>query len=126
MSEINLLSINDKYYAINLEKIIEFCKMEQNTINTITHVYTTDENNTAKNLSLIDKNVSETTENTNEIMSNYRFNLVNNLLNLILMPISDGSGAIITTEELSNMHLGQKLALNTMLEMGIIYETTVE
>lgn len=119
----NYIEINGKNYAIDLEKFMEFCNAEHNMVNTITQSYGLNDDG---NMVLINKEVGESKENVNETMSSYRYNTLTNILNLLLVPISDGTGSIIVTEDTSNMHFGQKLAFNTMLEMGIIYEIDLE
>lgn len=119
----NYIAINGKNYALDLEKFIEFCSGEQNVVSSITQTYGLNEDS---NMVLVNKEVGESKESVNEVMSSYRYNTLTNVLNLLLVPISDGTGSIILTEDTNNMHFGQKLAFNTMLEMGIIYEIDLE
>lgn len=119
----NHVSINGKYYAIDLEKLIEFCGDKQNVSNTITQTYGQDDNG---KMVLLEKEVGESTDSINEVFSTYRYNTITNILNLIMIPISDGTGNVILTEDFTTMHFGQKLAFNTLVEMGIIYEIDME
>lgn len=112
-------TIDGKAYAIDLDKFMEFCSAEQNVVDTITQTYAVDDNGVT---SLVSKEIAETKDNINEVMSNYRYTTLSSLLNILTVPVADGSGTIITTEDMNSMHIGQKLAFNTMLEMGIIYE----
>lgn len=115
----NYFTINGKSYAIDLEKLIQFIGKDGSSMSSISQSYGIDSDTS---LSLINKEVTETKENVSDVMSNYRYNVVTNILNLILMPISDGNGALIITEDSLQMHLGQKIAFNTLIAMEIIYE----
>lgn len=115
----NYFTINGKSYAIDLEKLIQFIGKDGSSMSSISQSYGIDSDTS---LSLINKEVTETKENVSDVMSNYRYNVITNILNLILMPISDGNGALIITEDSLQMHLGQKIAFNTLIAMEIIYE----
>jgi len=127
----NYLSINNKLYAIDLEKVMEFITKPQDVIQTINQSYgvpmTQDEENitTLGDIQLLSKEVSETKNNSSEVQSTLRYNIISNILNLVLMPISDGEGVIMINDS-SSMHLGQRLSFNTLYEMGIIYEIEQE
>ena len=127
----NYLSINNKLYAIDLEKVMEFITKPQDVVQTINQSYgvpmTQDEVNitTLGDIQLLSKEVSETKNNTSEVQSTLRYNIISNILNLVLMPISDGEGVIMINDS-SSMHLGQRLSFNTLYEMGIIYEIEQE
>ena len=127
----NYLSINNKLYAIDLEKVMEFITKPQDVVQTINQSYgvpmTQDEENitTLGDIQLLSKEVSETKNNTSEVQSTLRYNIISNILNLVLMPISDGEGVIMINDS-SSMHLGQRLSFNTLYEMGIIYEIEQE
>lgn len=120
----NYIEIDGKYYGIDLEKIMEFVVDDNVSSQTITQTYgiPLSEDAQTTNIKLITKEVAESKDTVNENMSNIRFTLISNFLNLILIPISDGSGSLILTDSLKNMHLGQVMAFNTLFEMGIIYE----
>ena len=127
----NYLSINNILYAIDLEKVMEFITKPQDVVQTINQSYgvpmTQDEVNitTLGDIQLLSKEVSETKNNTSEVQSTLRYNIISNILNLVLMPISDGEGVIMINDS-SSMHLGQRLSFNTLYEMGIIYEIEQE
>ena len=127
----NYLSINNKLYAIDLEKVMEFITKPQDVVQTINQSYgvpmTQDEVNitTLGDIQLLSKEVSETKNNTSEVQSTLRYNIISNILNRVLMPISDGEGVIMINDS-SSMHLGQRLSFNTLYEMGIIYEIEQE
>lgn len=124
----NYLSIDDKYYAVDVNKIFEFIGGVGSTVQNIHQVYEISSDEKEKNdaLQLITKEISESKEDANDIISTNRYNLIMTFLNLILMPISDGNGEIVVTRDFFLMHIGQKLSFNTLLEMGIIYEIEFE
>lgn len=124
----NYLSISGKYYAIDLNKIIEFIGNSTTTVQNIHQVYGYGDESDIENgeMKLVNKEISESKENVNEVVISNRYNLITTLLNLILIPISDANGDLVLTENLSNMHIGQKLSFNTLIDMGILYEIEFE
>lgn len=123
----NYFDVNGKYYAIDLDKFMEYVGRDKSVIQTINQTYDiqTDESGDT-NIALVSKDVSEASDNISEVMSNYRYTMLTNILNLVIVPISDGVGSIMLTDDTKNMHLGQRIAFNTLVEMGIIYEVNIE
>lgn len=125
----NYLEIEDKYYAIDMDKIIEFISKDSKSTKTISQNYgipINDGDKIGTEIKLISKELSETKELICENMSNIRFSMLTFLLNALMVPISDGTGNVIVIESLKTLHFGQLLAFNTLLEMGIIYEIDIE
>ncbi len=134
----NYFSFDGKYYAINVDAFMKAVSFKEDDENdkqtTISQTYGIplvtrqgdEKQDTADSIKLISKEITETNNNVNEIMSTYRYSLINNLLNILVTPISDGTGAVILTNSPGEMHFGQKLAFNTLFEMGIIYEIEFE
>lgn len=121
----NYLNIDGRYYAINIDKVIEFISEDSNSVQSITQSYGipfTNEGNFSDEFKLISKEVSETKEPVNENMSNLRYSLLTYLLNIIMAPLSDGTGNVIVAESMKTLHLGQVISFNTLFAMGIIYE----
>lgn len=120
----NYITIDGKYYAVDVEKMIEFISENNDSVQTISQNYgiPLSEDAATANIKLISKEVSETKSTVSENLSNIRFNLITTLLNMILVPISDGNGNLILTDTLEGMHIGQAISFNTLLVMGIIYE----
>jgi hypothetical protein len=134
----NTIAFEGKYYAIDVDAFMKAVSSKEDNENdkqtTVTQSYgipivnmhTGDPQATTDSIKLISKEITESNSNVNEIMSTYRYNLINNLLNILMTPISDGNGTVILTNSASEMHFGQKLAFNTLFEMGIIYEIEFE
>lgn len=121
----NYLEIEGKYYAINMDKVIEFISEDEGSVQTISQNYgipLTQNGSLNDEFKLISKEVSEQKEHVSETMSNLRYSLLTYLLNIILAPLSDGNGNVIMTESLKTLHLGQVISFNTLFVMGIIYE----
>lgn len=121
----NYLEIEGKYYAIDMDKVIEFISENSNSTQTISQNYgipLTEGGQIGSEIRLISKEVSETKETVSENMSNLRYSLLTYLLNIILAPLSDGTGNVIVAESMKTLHLGQVISFNTLFEMGIIYE----
>ncbi len=117
----NYLEFDGKYYAFSLEKMMEFIfKTDENEKESIiTQNYGILEDD---NLGLMSKEVSEKTYSISDTKSNYRYNIITSMINLITVPITDGSGSALLTNNSSEMYLGQRIAFNTLLENEIIYE----
>ena len=121
----NYPEIEGKYYAINMDKVIEFISEDEGSVQTISQNYgipLTQNGSLNDEFKLISKEVSEQKEHVSETMSNLRYSLLTYLLNIILAPLSDGNGNVIVAESLKTLHLGQVISFNTLFEMGIIYE----
>jgi hypothetical protein len=121
----NYLEIDGRYYAINMDKVIEFVSESENSVQTISQNYgipIMSDGTTGHDITLISKEVSEQKERVSETMSNVRYSLLTYLFNLLLSPLSDGNGNLIVAETMKTLHLGQVVAFNTLFEMGIIYE----
>lgn len=125
----NYLSISGKYYGLDLNKVMEFVGNSTTTVQNIHQVYQYSDEEDVMNgeMRLSSKEISESKENVNEVIMSNRYNLITTVLNLILIPISDSStGEIIVTDKLTSMNIGQKLAFNTLIDMGILYEIEFE
>jgi len=121
----NYLEIEGKYYAIDMDKVIEFISENGESTQTISQNYGipfSDKGLISDEIRLISKEVSETKESVSENMSNLRYSLLTYLLNILLAPLSDGTGNVIVADSMKSLHLGQVISFNTLLEMGIIYE----
>lgn len=121
----NYLEIEGKYYAIDMDKVIEFISENGESTQTISQNYGipfNDKGLISDEIRLISKEVSETKESVSENMSNLRYSLLTYLLNIILAPLSDGTGNVIVADSMKSLHLGQIISFNTLFEMGIIYE----
>lgn len=121
----NYIELDGKFYAFDLDKIMEFINKSQDVTQTINQTYgiplPQDGSKISGDFQLVNKEVSEIKTNGSETLSTIRYNLMLNFLNLVLLPITDGDG-IVLINTISSMHLGQRLAFNTLYEMGIIYE----
>ena len=121
----NYLEIEGKYYAIDMDKVIEFISENGESTQTISQNYGipfNDKGLISDEIRLISKEVSETKEAISENMSNLRYSLLTYLLNILMAPLSDGTGNVIVAESMKSLHLGQVISFNTLFEMGIIYE----
>ena len=119
----NYLEIEGKYYAIDMDKVIEFISENGESTQTISQNYGipfNDKGLISDEIRLISKEVSE--ETVSENMSNLRYSLLTYLLNILMAPLSDGTGNVIVAESMKSLHLGQVISFNTLFEMGIIYE----
>ena len=121
----NYLEIEGKYYAIDMGKVIEFISESESSTQTINQSYgipLTDDGTVGGDIRLLNKEISETKESVGENMSNLRYSMLTYMLNILLSPLSDGSGNVVVAESMRSLHLGQVISFNTLFEMGIIYE----
>lgn len=121
----NYLEIEGKYYAIDMGKVIEFISESESSTQTINQSYgipLTDDGTVGGEIRLLSKEIAETKESVGENMSNLRYSMLTYLLNILLSPLSDGSGNVVVAESMRSLHLGQVISFNTLFEMGIIYE----
>ena len=119
----NFFETNGKYYAVDIDKVIEFINCDNGSVvQGINQTYgLTDEND----MQLLQKEVTETKDSVNSALSSYRYNIVTNMMSLVLSPIEFNEG-IVGITDMSGFSVGQKIAFNTLLGMGIIYEIDVE
>lgn len=126
---------NGRYYAIDMDKFIEFVaeskNNEKDNSTVITQVFADneyeDEEIQPKEQSLtsfkaVSKEITENKSNTNPVFNNIRYDFAKILLSTLVSPFynQDGSFVIASTEE--DLFLGQKIAFNTLLNKGIIFE----
>lgn len=126
---------NGRYYAIDMDKFIEFVSESKNNekdnSTVITQVFADndyeDEEIQPKEQSLtsfkaVSKEITENKSNTNPVFNNIRYDFAKILLSTLVSPFynQDGSFVIASTEE--DLFLGQKIAFNTLLNRGIIFE----
>lgn len=122
----NYLEINGKYYAVDMDKVVEFIGEDTaSVVQAINQTYgiQEDENGfSSGDMHLLQKDVTETKENVGSTMSGYKYNLITNMLGLVLSPVSDYNDSMLLLNDLSMYGAGQKIAFNTLVGMGIIYE----
>lgn len=126
---------NGRYYAIDMDKFMEFVSESKNNekdnSTVITQVFADndyeDEEIQPKEQSLtafkaVSKEITENKSNTNPVFNNIRYDFAKILLSTLVSPFynQDGSFVIASTEE--DLFLGQKIAFNTLLNRGIIFE----
>ena len=84
----NYLEINGKYYAVDMDKVVEFIGEDTaSVVQAINQTYgiQEDENGfSTGDMHLLQKDVTETKENVGSTMSGYRYNLITNMLGLVL------------------------------------------
>lgn len=134
----NYIEFDGRYYAIDVDAFMKTVSAKDDNENdketTVTQSYGipmiaihgNEQQPVDDSIKLISKEITEANRNVNEVMSGYRYTLVSNLLTILMTPISDGSGTVILTNSSGDMHFGQRLAFNTLFEMGIIYEIEFE
>lgn len=133
----SLYEFNGRYYAIDMDKFMEFISHnpnnEKDTNTVITQVFADtsldedDDNENIKEKSIgdfraVSKEITETKSNNNVAFNNVRYDFIRILLNTIVSPYYSPEGDIIKVENDDDLFLGQKIAFNTLLHSGIIFE----
>lgn len=118
MSEFILF--DDKKYALDLNKCIEFMLSGKDTETSKSETYGLLED--SDKLQVISRELSETNSNCNDVISNIKYDLLKNILNMLLSPIFDSSGQPLMVKCFEQMHFGQMLAFNTLVNAGILVE----
>ncbi len=117
-----MIENEDKKYAIDVDRLMAWVsetpssEKNINTITTMTYPITNGEEQ-----DIVEKEVSETKSNLNEVMNNVRYDLIRNLLSVILTTYTNEMNQIITLTP-SDLSFGQKIAFNTLLHKRIIIE----
>ena len=75
---------------------------------------------------VVQKEISESTSDGTDTYSTIRYDLIKNLLNLIVSPIADENGNVFRITSFEDMFFGQMLAFNTLINEGIIIEVEQE
>lgn len=121
----DFIEFEGKTYAIDVEKLVKVATKTNETIKDKTKVetwgYASDGENEPE-FKVVQKEVSESTSDGTETYSTIRYDLVKNLLNLIVSPIADDNGNVMRITSFEDMFFGQMLAFNTLLNEGIIIE----
>lgn len=127
---IQYFEIEDTYYVLDMdaltkyiggndnEKIIEKTKNEQ---------WMTSENNTDNELSLVSKEITETSSARKDVHAPFRAEIAKMMITLIMYPTINENGEAKEIKSFNEqMSLGQVIALNTLISEGIIKEIQVE
>ncbi len=121
-----LIEFEGRLFAIDLDACVRF--MISNRSNEVTKSETYQLLNNEKtgkpesDLRLVTKETTESKGDCNEVVSNVKYDLLKNLLNILVTPVPDSSGQAVVIHNFNEMHFGQMLAFNTLLNSGIIIE----
>lgn len=118
MSEFILFE--DKKYALDLNKCIDFMLSDKDIETSKTETYGMLED--SDKLQMVGREFSETKSACNDVISNIKYDLLKNVLNMLFSPIFDSSGQPMMVKCFEQMHFGQMLAFNTLVNAGILIE----
>ena len=119
-----MILINNKCYIIDLDKLMawgsETPGSEKNisTVTTMSYPITNDDE-----VDVVEKEISENKSSLNDVMNNIRYDLIRNLLTVLLTTYTDDMNRIIT-RDVSDLSFTQQIAFNTLLNKKIIIELT--
>ena len=119
-----MILINNKCYIIDLDKLMAWVSetpSSEKNISTVTTMYypiTSDDQ-----VDVVEKELSEYKSSLNDVMNNIRYDLIRNLLTVLLTTYTDDMNRIIT-RDVSDLSFTQQIAFNTLLNKKIIIELT--
>lgn len=118
--------IDGKIYYLNMDRIFqligEIPQKEKVVNTTITQYYGRDEDPNANN----GKEIVEAKSNTNETMSNVRYDFLKFIIYYLLSNKFENEGIPISIKHLNEMSFGQGLCLNTLIEYKILLEVETD
>ena len=123
----NYIEFEGKSYAIDVEKLISVVTKTNESVKDRTKVetwgYAADDDGDA-DFKVLQKEISESVSDGTDTYSTIRYDLIKNLLNLIVSPIADENGNVFRINSFEDMFFGQILSFNTLVNEGIIIEVT--
>lgn len=118
-----MISINGKYYKIDMDSVMAWVTETPSTERSIGTITTLTYQSVDDNGELVEKEVSESKNSLNEALNNVRYDFVRILINTIFTVYSNSINEMVTVS-LDDLSFGQKIAFNTLLDKGIIKEVT--
>ena len=115
---------NNKCYIIDLDRLMSWISetpsSERNisTTTTMSYPITNDDE-----VELVEKEISENKTSLNDVMNNIRYDLIRNLLGVLMSTYTNDMSQIVTLS-VSDLSFSQQIAFNTLLHKKIIIELT--
>jgi hypothetical protein len=126
----SLIEFEGHTYAIDFERLMDLItkpqELSKDKSKTETWGYSTLDENGEGDFRCLQKEISENVTDNGETVNPIRYDLLKNILNLILSPIADENGNIIRIQSLNDMFFGQMIAFNTLINEGIITNISEE
>ena len=126
----NYVEIDGTYYVLDMDALSKYIISNDNgnvVERTKSEQWVASENKGSKDMELVTKDITETTQARCDEHAPFRADVAKMLLSLVIYPTVSDSGESIALKSLSEpMTIGQVIAFNTLLEEGIIKEITVE
>lgn len=120
-----LFDFEGKCYYIDLNKLISWVSdtptKQRNVETSITQIYPMEIVDEMENAGP-SKEITETKNSLNETLNTFKYDLVRNLINVILSPLINSEDGSYLPFDPNNLFLGQTIAFNTLLNEGIIIE----
>ena len=104
--------------ALQLESSDDDSEKNISTVTTMSYPITNDDE-----VDVVEKEISENKSSLNDVMNNIRYDLIRNLLTILLTTYTDDMNRIIT-RDVSDLSFTQQIAFNTLLNKKIIIELT--
>lgn len=121
----NFIEFDGKSYAIDFEKLVSVISKTSETKDTA-KVETWGYNDGDNEFKVIQRELSENTNDGSSTYGTIRYDLMKNLLNLVVSPFADENGNIMQISRPEEMFFGQALAFNTLVNEEIIIDVTEE
>lgn len=119
-----LIENNDSIYVIDLDKLMSFItdykSNEKNNEKNIVHTYLNKGEDEITSMKLDNKTTTESVSTYNEAATSIRYDIIKNLINIIIQPMVGSQGELILIKDNDEFSFGQSLALNTLINAEII------
>jgi hypothetical protein len=126
----NYVEIDGTYYVLDMDALSKYIISNDNgnvIERTKSEQWVASENKGSKDMELVTKDITETTQARRDEHAPFRAEVAKMLLSLVMYPTVSDSGESITLKSLNDpMTIGQVIAFNTLLEEGIIKEITID
>lgn len=126
----NYVETDGMYYVMDMDALSKYIISNDNgniVERTKSEQWVASENPGSKDMELVTKDITETTQARRDEHAPFRAEVAKMLLSLVLYPTVGDSGESITLKSLNEpMTIGQVIAFNTLLEEGIIKEIAID
>lgn len=115
----------NKYYRIDLDAMSDYITgidVQDGLLSEKTKNEQWVKNESDNELTLVSKDVTETTSSRADSYGTLRGEIVKLFLTLVLYPTIDGNGGVSEIKDFGDMTFGQTVAMNTLIDEGIIKE----
>lgn len=126
----NYVEIDGTYYVLDMDALSEYIISKDNgkiVETTKSEQWVTSDNPKSKEMELVTKDITETSQARKDEHAPFRAEVVKMLLSLVMYPSVGENGESMPFKSLNDtMSMGQVIAFNTLLAEGIIKELDID